>query len=500
MSMENLVVEKKSHKLRNAVIWIVVLLAVGAVVAATVLSRSEPVIEEVQQDIVVGTVSPAAGGISVMSEYIGTMEPLRQVTVYPKAAGEVLSVHFKVGDAVKAGDILFELDSTPLETSIAQTQAAIASAQAKANKSLAITENSLATYEYNLQYGFDATMKAAQNAVDQAQTGLDNAKIAEDIARNRVDTAEIALRSARRTLEDFEDGIYPPSMVSLEAINYDEDVIEDSLRDAVRQARESVAAAQLGVDQAGIAVAAAEEGLRKAQEGVKTAEIMAEEQRISMRAQIEMGRLNTNFSDQQIAIQKLQDDLGDYKVIAPIDGVVERRGVEPLDMAAQQTPAFVISDKNSMTVTFRIPKASYGHIKTGDGVTLENVGETFAGRVTEISTMVDASGLFTVEAEISNPPQDLYTGAAVKIHAQSRKVENAMLIPLSALWYDNGVPYVYIAENGFAKRALVETGIYDSDNVQIISGLNYTDSIISTWSSRLADGVEIVLAGESEAK
>lgn len=458
---------------------VMALIAVVFAGAASVGGEEEPV-QEVKRDILVDTVSPEIGDIVVTGEYIGTMEPNQQVAIYPKVAAEVLAVNFNVGDVVQAGDVLFELDSKILQTSIAQSQAALNSAKAKARLNLAITENNLDTQEYNVEYGHDNTLKGASNAIDSAKDAV-------AAAENRMSAAIASHTSARRQLREFrDDEIWPPSLASMQTI-IDYDQAEDQLKDAVRQAELAVEAAELGVEQA-------KNGLAKAQDAYETAKVMTEEQYISINNQVAMAKLNTNFSDQDIAIQKLMDDLGNYTVKAPINGVIESRAVEPYNMASPQAPAFVISDKDSMTVSFKISQAAYAHMKLGDSVTLEKNGANYTGTVIEISTMVDQSGMFTVKANIQNPPDDLYTGASVKIYADAQKVTNAVVIPLSALYYDNGAPYVYIAENGFAKKVPVEVGIYDSENIEIISGVSMSDRIIGTWSSNLADGVEIVLA------
>jgi len=286
------------------------------------------------------------------------------------------------------------------------------------------------------------------------------------------------------------DGILPISMASMHQLIasglVDDEQIEDQLRDAVRQAQLAVEGAEIGVEQA-------ENGFEKANEAYKTAQVMVEAQRVNIEGQTELARLGTNFNDQYIAIEKLKSDLSNFKVAAPISGVIERRGVEPFNMATPQAPAFIISDKDSMTVSFRIPRASSAHMRPGDKITLEDGGSAYTATITEISTMVDAGGLFSVKASVLYPPSSLYTGAAVKVFAQSQKAPGVLLIPLSALYYDNGIPYVFLAENGRAKRVRVEVGIFDAHYAEIVSGIKVSDRIINTWNARLADGVEIVL-------
>lgn len=475
---------KKNKKVKIISICAAAVLTIAIFAGAASTGGEKEPEQEVKKDILVDTILPETGNIAVTGEYIGTMEPNQQVMVYPKVSAEVLAVNFNIGDTVQAGDVLFELDSKALKTTIEQSQASISKAKAQAALNLSIAQNNLDTQEYNVEYGHDNTMKNANNAVD-------NAKDALDAAQNRLRTAEISLSTARRQLRELNnDGIWPTSMAAMQGV-IDEDQVIDQLRDAVKQAELAVQSADLGVEQA-------KANLEKAKDGQRTAEVMVDEQRISTNQQVKMAELNTNFSDQDIALQKLVDDLNYYSVKAPISGVIESRNVDPFDMASPQAPAFVISDKDSMTVSFKISQASYANMNTGDQVTLEKNGASYVGSITEISTMVDASGLFTVKANIPRAPADLYTGASVKIYAEAQKAENAVIVPLSAIYYDNGAPYVFVAEGGLAKKVPVETGIYDDKNIQILSGLSMSDRVISTWSSSLTDGAEIILASEAE--
>jgi len=108
---------------------------------------------------------------------------------------------------------------------------------------------------------------------------------------------------------------------------------------------------------------------------------------------------------------------------------------------------------------------------------------------------VDAGGLIAVRANIPNPPASLLGGTTVRIFAEAQRAQSVLTVPLSAVHYDRGVPYVYINENGTARRIQVEVGIFDANVIQIISGISNTDHIINTWSAHLADGATIEVTG-----
>jgi len=140
-------------------------------------------------------------------------------------------------------------------------------------------------------------------------------------------------------------------------------------------------------------------------------------------------------------------------------------------------------------VAFRVPQNSFEYLSVGDEITLKTSSEQFMGAITEISTSVNVGGLLSIRANIPDPPANLLGGTSVRIFAEAQRAENVPIVPLSVIHYDRGVPHVFVEENGVAKRIPVEAGIFDNKHIQILSDIN--GKIISTWSSRLTDGVEV---------
>ena len=87
------------------------------------------------------------------------------------------------------------------------------------------------------------------------------------------------------------------------------------------------------------------------------------------------------------------------------------------------------------------------------------------------------------------------TGSTVKLSLVTDRTENAMLVPVDAIYYSNGNGYVYLYRDGKVERTAVEVGIYDSQNAEILGGLNRDDLVISTWSSDLYEGAKVELKG-----
>ena len=66
------------------------------------------------------------------------------------------------------------------------------------------------------------------------------------------------------------------------------------------------------------------------------------------------------------------------------------------------------------------------------------------------------------------------------------------------MFFENGVAYVYIMQNGTAVRTNVTIGLYTADEIAVTSGLTPGDEVITTWSASLRDGSAVRLANEAQ--
>ena len=188
------------------------------------------------------------------------------------------------------------------------------------------------------------------------------------------------------------------------------------------------------------------------------------------------------------------------QVTAPISGVIESRTIEPHDHVSEGDEICVISAKDQLQVNFGITERILENLSVGDDVTVEKGASDYSGTVTEIGSMVNAStGLYDVKASLNQAP-GLTTGSRVKLTVVLDKAIGAMTIPVDAVNYAQTQPFVYCYENGTAVRKDIESGIYDSERMEVLSGLTADSQVITSWSNELMDGAEVVLASEETAE
>ena len=105
--------------------------------------------------------------------------------------------------------------------------------------------------------------------------------------------------------------------------------------------------------------------------------------------------------------------------------------------------------------------------------------------------------VFKVKASVTDG-SGLANGSSVKLYVTSDKAQQVMTVPVDAVYYDNGNPYVYTFDQGIVHKTDVEIGISDSKSMEITSGLTESDNVITTWSPELYEGAPAVLEPASE--
>jgi RND family efflux transporter MFP subunit len=118
-------------------------------------------------------------------EYLGRLEVTEAVSVRARVNGTLREIHFKVGEVVKKGDLLFEIDSERSKAELEQAEVAVAQNKA----ALKLKQASLKELE-RLFAGGAVPKQALDQAADKA-----------DVAARALQAAEVAFEAARRNFE-----------------------------------------------------------------------------------------------------------------------------------------------------------------------------------------------------------------------------------------------------------------------------------------------------------
>lgn len=446
------------------------LLTAGALLAA-VAGCGPAVPADVQQAgpsaIEVRTATAGYGTIDRQTEFVGRVEAAESIKVYATSQAKVLQTYVAPGEYVEKGTLLFELDTENLQT---------------------MAETARLQYEAALS-GADTTIIQSKNAYDSAGSMYSTLKDNRDAIEDARDAAKAGLEKAKKALEEAKAAAENP------------DIPEDQKPTAemIEALEKTVQEAEAGYTQAQNAYIQNYDKLDEQVDSARKSLITARDTYKNTKGDEEEGITGTVQT--QVDLAKISYDnavkaLNEAKVYAPVSGIVSAKNVSVSDMAAPGAPAYVIDQEGAAPmISFNLSEDGANALSVGSPVTVVYNGKEFEAQITELSNAANPqTGLYAAKAQTSEPLGTSRSGGVVKVKASTAKAEDALLLPLDMLEYDENQPFVYVYRDGTAVRVDVTTGISSADEVVILSGLTAEDQIITTWHPDLKDGAAVALA------
>jgi len=203
------------------------------------------------------------------------------------------------------------------------------------------------------------------------------------------------------------------------------------------------------------------------------------------------------------ALAEAQVGLRDTALVAPVDGDVLKKSIEPGAYTAPGTPAFVIGDVSSIKVVLGLPDIGLHGVKLWQPVTVSTdalPGKTFAARVSRIAATADpVTRTFELEVEIPNTDRLWKPGmiATVEMGGDSKQ-ESPPLLPLTAFVPGPGGKDRFAvlvvdgaSPNTQARLREVTLGEVVGNRVEVTRGLSTGEQVITTGATMVKNGERI---------
>ena len=226
--------------------------------------------------------------------------------------------------------------------------------------------------------------------------------------------------------------------------------------------------------------------------------------------EVEMGRLKAllatgsvsqqTYDQTKVSYDQLKQNLSFLEkntyVKAPFEGVIAAKTYEDGELYGGQ-PIVVLTQVKKLKALIAVPETYYPLIKEGMKLTVKSdiyPEETFAATIEVVYPTIDAaSHTFQCKVVIPNASEKLRPGMYVTTTLGLGK-ENTIVVPYQSVekLIGSNERYVFINENGYAKRVSVKLGQRFDENIEIIApeiqpGVEY----IYKGQSKLVDGVKI---------
>jgi len=184
-------------------------------------------------------------------------------------------------------------------------------------------------------------------------------------------------------------------------------------------------------------------------------------------------------------------------VRAPENAIVAQRLVSSGQIVAELDPLTELIDPSSVYVEAGAPIDVVRLIKPGMTASVSSPlssGVEFPARVAAVSPAFNQAGATVpIRLQFTGPRRIDQTGASVEVRITTEDVADALVVPAAALFQDDsgGFHVFVVGADGRAHRTAVTIGIHNLERVQITSGLELAQTVITSGGYALSDGLAV---------
>jgi HlyD family secretion protein len=418
------------------------------------------------------TATVTRGSLQATVSAAGTIAAVAQVAVPFQNSGQVEAVNVKVGDQVKAGQVMAALDSTSLEAALASAQAGLDMAQAQ----LAATQqgplaSQVASDEAALasaQAGYQAAQAKTANLGDQLvidQNNLDNAAKELNDAQNAYSNLFEFVRSGNPR------GAYVPpagqqwssqkATLDNAKVNYEVAVATYNLDAAsVNNSSLASAAAQVAQAQANL-------------DDLKSTPTSQDVQLAELSVQ-----------NAQLALKQAKLNLTKSQLIAPFDGVVAQVNVQVGQPSSASTQPVVLANLSQLEAQVLVAETDVPRVKVGQTVqvTFDALpNQTFDASVVEVALVGQTtSGVvnYPVTIALKQTDAQIRPGMTANVTIVVEQRDNVLLVPNRAIKLSGRQRTVTVLKDGQPTVVNVTLGMSGDTESEVTSGLSEGDVVV----------------------
>jgi membrane fusion protein (multidrug efflux system) len=184
-----------------------------------------------------------------------------------------------------------------------------------------------------------------------------------------------------------------------------------------------------------------------------------------------------------------------YSIVSPISGTIDAVNVKVGDPASPGVGGFHVINLDKLKAEANLGENYLGRVKQGDPVTLvlTGINDSINTHLNYVAQSVDpASRSFMVQVKLVNNKK-LHPNMSCMMKISNYQSPHALVVPVSVIQKTSKGTTIYIADGNRAKLVSVTVGVNSNGMVEILSGLNAGDKVITTGYEEVDNGQQIVV-------
>lgn len=302
-----------------------------------------------------------------------------EVAVYPKVSGTVTKTHVNIGDTVKAGDILFEIDDTAYKLQATQAQAQLTAAKAN--------------YDMNIGANLENQMQQLESSVESTQIQYDDLKLDYENAKS----LHAAGAMSKKDLDTLKSNL---DKLSIQL---------NSAKDSLRRAKESTVQATKAASNASVQQASASAGSANLQlnytkvtapiDGVVSSFSVTEGMMVSPQTQgiviVDNSALKVNFSVTDEYINRLKPDSKVYVNVGAVKDKVYEGQIKHISPAASSTTLLYPVEAELLQSDSQVKSGMFASVK----VVVDQIEQALCLPINAVISKGDETYVFVVSQD-----------------------------------------------------------------------------------------------------
>lgn len=497
----------KLNKKWSIIIAIIILIA-GYYILKAIFKNpvDDLIIEKVDKGVVLQEVSET-----------GMVKATEEISLGFKSIGKISKINVSVGEKVKRGSILAELDLSYTTAQLQAAKAALDSATTQYNKlinglpveDVKLYEDAVIIAKNNLDGIYGNALSIFNDAYDKVYNSLNIVVDIQNSYFSMADQSGIMVSDARKIMDnnlniikgkidlvakdsskDNIDSAISSIILSLDSIYNNLKIIRDQCDQGIYYSKvSSVNKASLDTQKAYVNTALAtvttlqnnvlssRTALQQAENNLssKTANARPEDIEI-YRAQIEQAQAN---------VKAIQSQFNDNYLLSSIDGVITEINIKRGQVVSPSQSIIKMLSVEPFQIKVDIYEQDIVNVKVGDGVKINLVAfprQSFLGNVLSINpaeTIIDNVVYYEVTIGFPTQPDGIRSGMTADISIETYKKDNVLRISKNLVNNINNIETVQVVKGREIKDVTIITGLEGNDYFEIIEGLLEGDRVVS---------------------
>jgi membrane fusion protein, multidrug efflux system len=190
------------------------------------------------------------------------------------------------------------------------------------------------------------------------------------------------------------------------------------------------------------------------------------------------------------------------RIKSPINGVIGDRISKPGDRIQPTDKLFSVINTDEMIAVVYVPEKEISNVQKSQTafITSDNLkNKRFTGWVKRVSPVIDpSSGTFKVTIGVKNAENTLRAGMFVNAFIVTDVHENAILIPKTAIVYENEALSVFVVKDSIAHKITLDIGFQDHEKIESLNEIQEGDKVIVVGQAGLKDQTKVKIVSVRE--